>query len=264
MPYIGGKHRLSKEIAMRLHAPGVDTLVEVFGGSAAVMLNAGFNKRVYNDSDQNIVNVFRTIADTGKCRELLRKLHCMPPSRAIFEDCHHLEKCDDLERAARVLYRQLFAFGGKGTDGGFSVSVGDRWGIKEVARYQSLLVRLESFAEFFSKTLLECLDYQELIRCYGVKRNVVLFCDPPYVGTERYYRMDSFGQWHHWNLAQMLNNVSAHVVLTYYDVPMLRSLYPAASWTWEVVSATKNCQFSSGNKQKVDEYIISKKEVSHV
>ena len=259
MPYIGGKHRLAKEIAVRLHAPGVDTLIEVFGGSAAVMLNAGFKKRVYNDIDSDIVNVFRMIADDGKCRSLIRRLECMPPSRAVFEECHNLAKCDDVERAARVLYKQLWSFGGKGSCGGFSVSVGDRWGIKEVARYSSLIHRLESFCGFFHETVIECMDYQNLISAYGQKSNLVLFCDPPYLGTERYYNAAGFNTWHHWNMAQMLNSVDAHVVLTYYDAPLLRGLYPESLWQWECVVATKNCQFRSGNKQKVNEFIISKR-----
>ena len=258
MPYIGGKHRLAKEIAKRLHVPGVDTLCEVFGGSAAVMLNAGFKKRVYNDANNDLVNFYRVLADRGRCTEMVRLLHAMPPSRTIYEQCGKVHG-SDIERAAATIYRQMFAFGGKGRCGGLSVSLGDRHGIKEIVRYRSLLRRIESFSEFFGCTMIECADYQTIVTSYGQKANVVLYCDPPYVGTEHYYNNGGFSDWDHFNLAQMLQDIPAHVVLTYYDAPLIRSLYPESLWQWEAVSATKNCQFRSGHKQKVDEYIISKR-----
>ena len=258
MPYIGGKHRLAREIAARLHLPGVDTLVDVFGGSAAVTLNAGFTKRVYNDRNADIVNVFRCLADRGRCADLHRMLRRMPPSRALFEECKRPMTGTDVERAALTFYAQMFSFGGKSTDGGFSVSIGDRYGVKEVVRYRNMLRRLSSFTTFFSETVLENLDYQEIIAAYGQKDNVVLFCDPPYVSTEYYYAGARFAQWDHWNLAQILNGAKSHVVLTYYETPTLREYYPLDRWNWEAVTATKNSQFRSGHKQKVDEFIISK------
>lgn len=262
MPYIGGKHRMAKEIARRLRQPGIDCLVEVFAGSAAVMLNAGFAKRVYNDADDSIVNVFRVIADAQKCAALSNYLRMMPPSRTIFDGCGYPPKGEEIERAAKTLYRQVFCFGGKGRSGGFSVSVGNRLQIKEVGRYHSIIKRLDWFCEFFHSTLIESLDYQECVRIYGRKPNAVLFCDPPYVGTENYYRAGNFSAWDHWNLAQMLNDVKSHVVLTYYDDPKLRELYPESKWVWENIVVTKNSQFRNQNKPKVNEVIISKRRTS--
>jgi DNA adenine methylase len=250
---------MAREIATRLRQPGVDCLVEVFGGSAAVMLNAGFQKRVYNDADNSIVNVFRVIADQQKCAALVRYLDMMPPSRTIFNACDYPPQGNEIERAAKTLYRQIFCFGGKGRAGGFSVSIADRADIKEVSRYRGVIARMDQFVDFFHNTMIECLDYQECVRIYGRKENAVLFCDPPYVGTEKYYRVGSFGTWDHWNMAQMLNDVPAHVVLTYYDDPKLRELYPEAKWNWESVECTKNARNPRAAKQVVSEFIISKR-----
>jgi DNA adenine methylase len=258
MPYIGGKHRMAREIVTRLHAPGVDTLVDVFGGSAAVTLNAGFRKRIYNDVDDNVVNVFRVIGDPQKCALLKQCLMMMPPSRTIFNACDYPPRGTDIERAAKTLYRSLFCFGGKAKDGGFSISIADRLQVKEVSRYHGVIERLEWFCEFFHNTVIECLDYQECIRVHGRKDQAVLFCDPPYVGTEHYYHAGNFSAWDHWNLAQMLNDVAARVVVTYYDDPKLRELYPAPKWTWEPIACLANCQQRNARKPKVVEWIISK------
>ncbi|MBM4165242.1 MAG: DNA adenine methylase, partial [Lentisphaerae bacterium] len=74
IPYIGGKHRISGVVAGHLRASGCDTLVDVFGGSAAVTLNAGFTKRIYNDADGDLVNLFRVIADPATRAPLLHRL----------------------------------------------------------------------------------------------------------------------------------------------------------------------------------------------
>jgi DNA adenine methylase len=256
IPYIGGKHRLSREIARHLRATGAETLVEVFGGSAAVMLNAGFQKRVYNDANGDMVNVFRMLADPGKCAAVQRLLALMPPSRELFAECQSCPPGTEIERAARTLYLQLFAFGGKGINGGFQVSLGDRQHIKEVLRYRRVQQRLGSFVEFFGATVIENLDYQECIRIYGRNGSSVLFCDPPYLGTQHYYRGPRFTDWDHWNMAQMLNGVAAHVVLTCYDHPQMRAHYPDDRWTWTGVDATKNRQFRCGLSTKTREYIV--------
>jgi DNA adenine methylase len=258
-PYMGGKHKLAREIAPHLHARGDTVLVEIFGGSAAVMLNAGFDKRVYNDADDSMVNVFRVIADAGQCAELVRLLSVMPPARTIFNDCAHPPKGTPVERAAKTIYRQMFCFGGKGRSGGFSVSIGDRPAIKEVLRYRGLIARLDRFIDFFHSTMIECLDYQEVVRIYGHKDNVVLFADPPYVGTEAYYRAGSFSEWDHWNLEQMLSSARAHAVVTYYDCETIRNLYSPDRWTFHAVKGSKNNSRGRCRSSESTELILVKR-----
>lgn len=267
MPYIGGKHRMAGEIAKRLHATGADTLVDVFGGSSAVLLNAGFQKRVYNDASGDLVNLFRCLGNPSNRIALFRRLKCTPPSRKIFNDdaavyvnglLSFANVSDQVERARMTLYRQLLAWGGKGRSGGFSASCGDRTSIKEVLRYQNVLRKLVKIGHYFQGTIIENLDYQNIIRTYGRKPNVVLFCDPPYVGTECYYS-HIFGRADHAFLAHQLSNVSAQAVLTYYDLPLIRELYPESSWKWENIVCTKNSQLRKGNKPKTNECIITKR-----
>ncbi len=81
--YLGSKNRLAPVIAERLHATGRDTLVDVFGGSAAVTLNSGFRKRIYNDIDGDLVNLFRVLADPPLRQKLLKILRWQPLSRAV-------------------------------------------------------------------------------------------------------------------------------------------------------------------------------------
>jgi len=269
IPYIGGKHRAAREIAKRLHATGADTLVDVFGGSASVLLNAGFKKRIYNDASGDLVVFFQVLADDVNRRVLIRRLRYTPPSRQIFDQYHdlYIRGCfslslikDPVERACAVFYRHCFSFGGKVHNGGFAVSTGNRHGIKEIVRYHNTLRRLISIGHFFRETMIEHKDYSKIISLYGVKPNVVLFVDPPYDGTERYYSM-LFSRADHVFLAHQLSDCRAKVVCTYYDSPLIRELYPDNRWIWERIEATKNSQFRSGYKVKSEECILIRKEV---
>jgi len=266
MPYIGGKHRMAREIAKRLQETGADTLVDVFGGSAAVTLNAGFRKRVYNDASADLANLFRCLADPVRRAELLKRLTWTPVCRRIFTDDYAIYLrggfsfallTDPVERARATLYRQLLSWGGKTRNGGFSAGTGDRKAIKEVLRYHNVLGKLDEIGEFFRGTCIENLDYQDAVRLYGQKINHVLFCDPPYDGTEIYYSQ-AFGRTDHVFLADLLNAVPAPVVCTYYDTPLIRELYPVEKWRWETVVVTKNSQLKKGNKAKTEEIILTK------
>jgi DNA adenine methylase len=267
IPYIGGKHRIAGRLAEYLRATGADTLVDVFGGSAAVLLNSGFKKRIYNDISGDLVCLFRVLADSCSRGSLLKRLRWMPASRQVWNELSrgyvaHLFSfgyfADPIERAAATFFRHQFSFGGKGRSGGLSISTLDRHGIKEIVRYQGALRRMARLGKFFHNTMIENLDYADCVSLYGIKSNCVLFIDPPYVGTECYYPGRRFSQGDHVFLANQLAGCKAAVVCTYYDHPLIRDLYPSPMWRWENIVATKNSQFRGKNKSKMLECILIK------
>lgn len=261
IPYIGGKARLAGQIAKFLRATGADTIVDVFGGSGAVLLASGFEKRVYNDADGDLVNLFRVLASDADRHALLHKLRWLPQSRRIFDEDYHRYLCaggsfagiaDRVERARATFYRQHFVFGGKGKCGGFVCSTGDRGKLKEAHRYVNVLRRLVNLGRFWRETVLENLDYLECIRIYGGRRNVVLFCDPPYLGKS-YYPV-KFGLAQHVFLASALNNYPAAAVVTHYEDAMIREFYPEPRWQWTELAGTKNRQRFCGQRRQDKEW----------
>ncbi|MCP4259129.1 MAG: DNA adenine methylase [Planctomycetes bacterium] len=268
IPYIGGKYNLVGHISKRLHATGRTCLVDVFGGSGAVTLHSGFRKRIYNDINGDIVNLFRVMADDKARQALLRKLRWTPPSRQIFEDDREVLRrggfsfrrveCP-IERARMTLYKHIFSFGGKVRTGGFAVSTKDRSRIKEVNKYQNVLRSLSLFGKFFLNTVIENLDFTDLIELYGHKDKVVFFIDPPYPGFSAYYS-NNFSSHQHELLAAMLIRIPAPAICTFYDHPLIRRLYPPGAWEYEVVSGRKNGR--QGGNRETDELILTKKELS--
>ncbi len=268
IPYIGGKYNLVGQISKRLHATGKKCLVDVFGGSGVVTLCSGFKKRIYNDINGDIVNLFRVMANTVNRSALLKKLKWTPPSREIFENDRkiHIQgghsfmfvKDDPVERARMTLYRHIFCFGGKTRTGGFAVSTKDRKNIKEVCKYQNVLRSLSGYGKFFSNTVIEHMDFVKLIEAYGYKENIVFYVDPPYPGFLSYYS-DNLDIYEHEQLAVMLIKTPAPVICTFYDHPLVRRLYPDDIWKYEVVTGNKNSK--QGGNQDTDELILTKRDL---
>ncbi len=267
--YLGSKNRLAPLIAERLKATGRSTLVDIFGGSAAVLLNSGFQKRIYNDIDGDLVNLFRVLAEPGTRKQLLKILRWQPASRRIFEDdrngyvAHGFSFAylkDPTDRARAVLYRSLFTFGGKMRTGGFVISASDRQYIKEIGKYNSILRSIVKIGEFFRDTIIENLHFSEIIQMYGKNHSVVLFADPPYPELQKYYSHEMLKSEHAF-LAHQLVNVPAPVVCTFYDCPTVRQLYPETRWEYEAFERTKNSGVAiyGVKKKKTIELILTKR-----
>lgn len=112
LAYIGGKRRLARRIIQLL--PEHTTYVEPFAGGAQVFFHKPPSRvEVLNDLDGEVFNFLRI------CREhpgeLVRLLEFLVPSRTVFGQfaAQNPELLTDVQRAARFLYLQKNAFGGR-------------------------------------------------------------------------------------------------------------------------------------------------------
>lgn len=229
------------------------------------MLNADFAKRVYNDGDSDFVEFFRTIRDDEQRRRLLKYLRNKPMAREEFDllTTQYVENGlsfsfleDPAVRAAAVFYRSSFCFGGKIRDGGFAVSAGDRRQVKELGGYRSRLRDLAAVAQGMRDVVLENQPFDRLIQNYGKRRGVVLYCDPPYFGCERYYS-EKFRKEDHARLAELLTEVPAAAVVSYYSFSEMDELYPEELWEKRQFASTKNRQ--DGGPMKAVETLLIKR-----
>jgi len=247
-----------------------EVLVDVFGGSGAVVLNSKFPKRVYNDLDSDFVTFFRTIRDDDARRRLLRRLRDTPMSREEYDALAELYVVnglsfsfikDPVDRSAAVFYRSSFSFGGKIRDGGFSVSAQDRLRVKELGGYRSRLRNLAALAGGMRDVVLENLPFEKLIQNYGKRKGVVLYCDPPYFGFERYYSR-KFLREDHRRLADLLVAVPAAAVVSYYEFEGLDELYPEHLWEKVVFESHKNRRDNSSSA--AEETLLIKRHGIHL
>ncbi|MEH0586187.1 hypothetical protein QA942_19705 [Streptomyces sp. B21-106] len=89
--------------------------------------------------------------------------------------------------------------------------------------------RLAAAAERLHSVSLEALPALDLIARYGSRADVLLYVDPPYLGTTRgwgnNYRVEMKTEAEHRALAAALHDCRATVVLSGYDSPLYADLY---------------------------------------
>src|SRR5690606_27311680 len=110
---------------------------------------------------------------------------------------------------------------------------------------EAYALRLAAAAERLHGVSLEALPALELIARYGSRANVLLYVDPPYLGTTRgwgnNYRCEMKTEAEHRALAAALADCRASVVLSGYDSPLYDELY--AGWhRYAQVSMTGNAK----------------------
>lgn len=185
LTYYGSKWNCADWIIS--HLPKHSTYVDVFGGSAAVLLNKPKQgTEVYNDINQDLVNLFRVVRDESKAKQLADKIYMTPWSRVEFEEAY-TETDDEIERARRLLTRSFLGWGSRGA----TVNTGFRW----IADLNCERVALNRFCNYipqdildacnrFKQVQIESLDYKILVERYDSKETLFYF-DPPYMHETR-------------------------------------------------------------------------------
>lgn len=221
-PYIGGKKRLAREIVARIAAIPHHTYVEPFIGMGGVFLRreTPATVEVINDKSQDVATLFRILQ--RHFQAFIDMLKWQLTSRAEFERLLAMEPASltDLERAARFLYLQRTAFGGKVAGRNFGVSR-DQAGRFDVTVLVPLLADLH---QRLAGVVIERLDWSDLLARYDGPRTL-FYLDPPYWGGERDYGEGMFTSEDFERLAEALGAIEGRFLLSINDVPEIREIF---------------------------------------
>ena len=225
-PYVGGKRNLAKTIIGLINATPHTTYCEPFVGQGGIFLRRDRRPKceVINDASGDIATFFRILQ--RHYPQLMEVLRFQVTSRRDFE---RLVKVDpstltDLERAARFLYLQTDAFGGKVVGRNFGVRVA-RPAPFDLTRLAPMLADVH---ERLSAVTIENLDFAAFIRRYD-RVDTLFYCDPPYWGTEDYYGKELFARADFERLAEALRGLQGRFILSLNDVPQIRELFAWAN-----------------------------------
>ncbi len=110
--YHGGKWRLASWVISNFRHH--QYYVEPFGGAASVLLRKPRSYgEVYNDLDDEVVNLFRVLRDPAKASQLRQACALTAFARVEFFDAYEI--CDDpVERARRLVVRSFMGHGSSG------------------------------------------------------------------------------------------------------------------------------------------------------
>lgn len=231
--YVGGKRNLAKRICAILDRVPHTFYAEPFVGMGGIFLRRGRRPKAeaINDISGDVVTLFRVLQEHYPY--FIDMLRWRLTSRAEFERLLGLdpERLTDLQRAARFLYLQRLAFGGRVSGRTYGVSVG-RSGRFDVTKLEPMLADVH---ERLASVDIERLPFSEFIRRYD-HAGALFYLDPPYWDCERDYGPDVFGRDDFARLAQQLAGISGRFLLSINDTPGVRETF--ATFDLHPVSTT--------------------------
>lgn len=208
---------------------------DVFGGSAAVLINVGpYPVETYNDIDSELVNFFETLRNQGP--ELIRAIGLTPFSREeLARACEPVQDLSAMERARRFYIRAR-----QTRTGLAQTSSEGRWAhciltsragmAGAVSRWLGSVDGLAEITQRLQRVQIENAPAIEVIRRYDTAETV-FYLDPPYVHAARgdssaygYEMTDD----QHAQLAHVLHTIRGRAVISGYRTELYDSLY--AGW----------------------------------
>jgi DNA adenine methylase len=221
---VGGKRQLAGRLVDMIEAVPHSTYAEVFLGMGGVFLRRRLAPaaEVVNDLSGDVANLFRILQ--RHYVPLLDELRWRLTGREEFARllAQEPETLTDLERAARFLYVQRLAFGGKVAGRTFGVSKGlpGRFDVQKLAPV------LEAIHERLTGVIVERLPWETFLGRYD-SRETLFYLDPPYDRSEGYYGAGMFSPDDHQRLAEALARISGRFILSINDTPRMRSVFGA-------------------------------------
>lgn len=220
--YIGGKRNLSRRLVSIIDATPHALYAEPCVGMGGVFFRRTRQPRVevINDISADVTTLFRILQrhyqpflDTLKWRLSGRAEF----DRLLREDPSTLT---DLERAARFLYLQKAAFGGKVDGRAFGVDRhnGSRFNLTK------LVPLLEDVHERLTGVTIERLPYGKFIERYDTA-GTLFYIDPPYFGCEGDYGPGVFEPADFQRMADQLAAIAGRFILSINDRPEIREIF---------------------------------------
>jgi DNA adenine methylase len=217
--YIGGKRRLAEMIARRIEEVPHELYAEPFIGMGGVFFRRQWAAKVevINDISRDVATLFRILQ--RHYPQFMETLKFQITSRREFERLAASDPSTltDLERAARFIYLQRLAFGGKVTGRNFGVDLNASAGFN-VTKLGPLL---EAIHERLAGVTIECLPWSDFIARYDGPA-ALFYLDPPYWGSEDDYGAGVFRRGDFNRLAEQLGAIAGRFILSVNDVPGTR------------------------------------------
>lgn len=250
--YQGGKKNLARRICAIIDRTPHDGYAEPFVGMGGIFLRRSTRPKAetINDISGDVATFFRVLQEHYPY--FVDMLRWRVASRAEFARLLALpaDRLTDLQRAARFLYLQRLAFGGKvdGRTFGVDTRQGARFNI---AKLEPVLADIH---ERLAGVTIEQLPFDRFIARYD-RPGMLFYLDPPYFGCEDDYGADVFDRADFARLAEQLRGARGRFLLSINDHPEVRRIF--AGFEMAEVETTYTIATAHGAGKKVGELIIS-------
>lgn len=220
--WIGGKKNLARRICTLIEATPHEVYAEPFVGMGGVFFRRRARPKceIINDWSGEVANLFRCMrAHAGALNDLIAlQHHC----RADWDREQRVDPSTltDLQRAARFVFLQKVAFGGKVTGRNFGMSK------NRPSRFRASEVGAELLAAGcrLEPVMIEQLAWRTFVERYDGP-GVLFYLDPPYFGCETDYGADLFGRGEFAEMADVLGGLKGRFILSLNDRPEVREIF---------------------------------------
>lgn len=251
--YIGGKRNLAKRICAIIQAVDHDGYAEPFVGMGGIFFRRAARPRAesINDISGDVTTLFRVVR--RHYQAFVDEMEWLLASRAEFDRLRAMDPATltDIERAARFLYLQRLAFGGKVASRNFGVDS------RSPARFNlaGLRATLSAIRDRLQPVIIEQLPYADFIRRYD-RPGMLFYLDPPYWNCEDDYGAGLFDRADFDRLAALLGGIAGKFIVSINDTPGVRAAFAAFDMA-EVETTYSISTATSGGAKRAGELIIT-------
>lgn len=265
--WAGGKRQIIDKL--NKYVPDdYNTYYEPFVGGGALLFELSPKNAVINDSNKELMNVYKCLCDEDKFKKMCTILNHYEAehSEQFFYEIRDKDKnkktfdrLSDYTRAARTIYLNKACFNGLyrvNSKNEFNVPFGKK---TKVNTYDGgNLITVSNYLTMNNIKILS-IDFEEAVK--EAKKGDFVYFDPPYdsdTSTFNNYTEDGFGKEEQKRLAKVFKELSdkgCYVMLSNHNTTLINELYK--DYNIHVIEAKRNIN-SNGNKRgKVEEVIIT-------
>ena len=265
--WAGGKRQILDKL--KKHVPeNFDTYYEPFIGGGALLFELSPKKAIINDSNEELMNVYRCLCNEDKFKKMCSVLNHYEKehSEEFYYEIRNKDRSissynrlSDYTKAARTIYLNKACFNGLyrvNSKNQFNVPFGKK---TKVNTYEgSNLITVSNYLTINDVTIL-CVDFEEAVK--DAKKGDFVYFDPPYdsdTSTFNSYTEDDFGKEEQVRLARVYKELAdrgVYVMLSNHNTSLVKELYK--DYNIDVIEAKRNINSNGKKRGYVEEVIIT-------
>ena len=265
--WAGGKRQIIDKL--KKYVPEeFDTYYEPFVGGGALLFELSPKHAVINDSNEELMNVYRCLCDEEKFKKMCNVLNHYETSHSeeFFYEVRNKDRSknaynrlSDYTRAARTIYLNKACFNGLyrvNSKNEFNVPFGKKL---KVNTYEgSNLITVSNYLTMNDIKILS-VDFEEAVK--DAKKGDFIYFDPQYdsdTSTFNSYTEEGFNKDEQRRLASVfkeLDKRGCYVMLSNHNTLLVNELYK--EYHFHIIEAKRNINANGKKRGKVEELIIT-------
>ena len=265
--WAGGKRQIIDKL--KQYVPDeYNTYYEPFIGGGALLFELAPKNAVINDSNEELMNVYKCLCDEEKFKKMCSLLNHYETehSEDFYYEIRNKDKnkntynrLSDYTKAARTIYLNKACFNGLyrvNSKNEFNVPFGKK---TKVNTYEgSNLITVSNYLTMNNIKILS-VDFEEAVK--DVKEKDFVYFDPPYdseTSTFNSYTEEGFSKDEQIRLAKVfkeLDRKGAFVMLSNHNTSLINDLYK--EYNIHLIEAKRNINSNGKKRGKVEEVIIT-------